>query len=536
MSAKLHEKMKKNGKARPKNMAVLYLLCIIIPLIVTDGIFIFLLVKSDKNAKQYTIGRTAEAIEYQFKNNIDYMVTFSNNIAMSSEVNDFLDREYESDYEYFVNYFDVMKNPYVKNQYNLYKISTEMYTDNDTIIPGGGVYPLKSAENTGWYKAFLESGKNSMILFYYDEDSLNSIDPRRRLLFITRMLYHQQGKKEKIVKLSFDYPTFSRNFESLAGEADGIIAQNGKIAIETAGGNNHFDDFRPLDLDNIAMIREFSSCGSDFSIVILDNDDMTFTNLQNNKWSLFILIVVNAIFPMVFSRLSSSLHKERIKQQEADIARQNAELLALHSQINPHFLFNALESIRMHSVIKGEEETAEMVQKLAVIERTNADWDKDFTYVTDEMNFVDAYLKLQQYRFGDRLSYEIDVDEDCEKIRLPRLTIVTFVENACVHGIEGKSSPGWIFVRVYRKENDCIIEVEDTGEGIGEEELLSLKYKMENASIEMLKEKGRIGVINACLRLKMETENQVRFVIESEEGIGTTIQIIIPLDKLMIER
>ena len=535
MSVKPNDKKKIEGKARPKNMAVLYLLCIIIPLIVTDGIFIFLLSKSDKNSREYTYERMAEAIEYQFKNNIDYMITFSNNIAMSSEVNEFLDREYENDYEYFMAYFDVMKNPYVKNQYNIYKISTEVYADNDTIIPGGGVYPLTQAQNTRWYNTFKESGKNSMILFYFDDDSNTSIDPRRRLLFIQKILYHQQGKKEKIIKLSFDYPTFSRNFESLAGEVEGIIAQDDRIAIATTGGNNHFDDFTELTEDDYALCREFSSCGSDFKIIIPEDEKDKLSNLKNNIWYLVILIAVNAMFPMVFSRLSSSLQKERIKQQEADIARQNAELLALHSQINPHFLFNALESIRMHSVIKGETETAEMVQKLAVIERTNADWDKDFTYVTDEMNFVDAYLKLQQYRFGDRLSYEIDVEKDCEKIRLPRLTIVTFVENACVHGIEGKSSPGWIFVRVYKKDDNCIIEVEDTGEGIGEEELNSLKYKMENASIEMLKEKGRIGVINACLRLKMETDNEVKFVIESEEGIGTTIQIIIPLDKLRYE-
>ena len=535
MSVNPGKKKGSDGKARPRNVAVLYLLCIIIPLVITDGIFIFLLEKSDSNSKRYTYERTAEALEYQFRNNIDYMITFANNIAMSSEVNDFLDKTYASDYDYYMAYFEMIKNPYVKNQYNLYKISTEMYTDNDTIIPGGGVYPLEAAKNTEWYKKLEKSGKNSMILFYFDKDAKSYSDPRRRLLFVQKIVYHQQGKKDKIVKLSFDYPTFSRIFESLAGEANGLIAQDGKVAIETMGGNNHFDDFRTFDKDKVALVREFSSCGSDFTIAILEDKKDSFINLKNNIWYFIIMIAINAIFPMVFARLSASLQKERIKQQEADIARQNAELLALHSQINPHFLFNALESIRMHSVIKGEEETAEMVQKLAVIERTNADWDKDFTYVTDEMNFVDAYLKLQQYRFGDRLSYEIDVDADCEKIRLPRLTIVTFVENACVHGIEGKSSPGWIFVRVYRKDENCIVEVEDTGEGIGEEELKSLKYKMENASIEMLKEKGRIGVVNACLRLKMETDNQVEFVIESEEGIGTTIQIIIPLDKLITE-
>ena len=144
------------------------------------------------------------------------------------------------------------------------------------------------------------------------------------------------------------------------------------------------------------------------------------------------------------------------------------------------------------------------------------------------MDFVDAYLKLQQYRFGDRLSYEIDIESGCKKILIPRLTIVTFVENACVHGIEGKSSPGWIFVRVYRKDGDLVIEIEDTGEGISDEDMEILRNKMEDASIDDLKQKGRIGVVNACLRLKIATEGNVRFMAESEKNIGTTITVIIP--------
>ncbi|MBR6159715.1 MAG: hypothetical protein IKQ40_05380 [Lachnospiraceae bacterium] len=111
---------------------------------------------------------------------------------------------------------------------------------------------------------------------------------------------------------------------------------------------------------------------------------------------------------------------------------------------------------------------------------------------------------------------------------IPRLTIVTFVENACVHGIEGKSSPGWIFVRVYRSDGDMVIEIEDTGEGLSDEAVAGLRDKMENASIDALKQKGRIGIVNACLRLKIATDNNVSFMIESEKSIGTTITVRIP--------
>ena len=147
------------------------------------------------------------------------------------------------------------------------------------------------------------------------------------------------------------------------------------------------------------------------------------------------------------NELIQIVYKNKIKEQEMLVERQNAELLALHSQINPHFLFNALESIRMHSLLKNEYETADMVEKLALMQRQYVEWGNDSVEIRREMEFVRAYLGLQKYRFGERLSYSLEVEEDCLDIKIPKMTVVTFVENACVHGIEAKTAPGWIFVR-----------------------------------------------------------------------------------------
>ena len=92
--------------------------------------------------------------------------------------------------------------------------------------------------------------------------------------------------------------------------------------------------------------------------------------------------------------------------------------------------------------------------------------------------------------------------------------ILSYVENACVHGIESKSSPGWIFVRIGRQEEGLEIEIEDTGSGMTEAKLAKLQNNMRNASIEMLKGGGRVGIINACVRLKMVTENRAEFCVE----------------------
>lgn len=223
-------------------------------------------------------------------------------------------------------------------------------------------------------------------------------------------------------------------------------------------------------------------------------------------------------------------YKNRLKSQEMDIARQKAELLVLRSQINPHFLFNALESIRMHSVLRKEFETADMVQKLALMQRQNVEIGHDFVRIREEIEFIEAYLELQKYRFGERLTYEISVEETCKDYWLPKLTLVTFVENACVHGMENKTSASWVFVRVYKEKDELVMEVEDTGHGMEEEKCRQFVEEMSNVKIEMLKEKRHVGILNVALRLKLATDDKVHFEMSSEIGVGTLVIVSIPLE------
>jgi two-component system sensor histidine kinase YesM len=106
------------------------------------------------------------------------------------------------------------------------------------------------------------------------------------------------------------------------------------------------------------------------------------------------------------------------------------------------------------------------------------------------------------------------------------------VENSCVHGMERKTSPSWIYVRIYCKEDDLIMEIEDTGSGMSDEEVKRLNDSMNNAVIEDLKKKDHIGVINACIRLKIYTGERATFEMESEEGVGTFTVIKVPIEAM----
>ena len=123
------------------------------------------------------------------------------------------------------------------------------------------------------------------------------------------------------------------------------------------------------------------------------------------------------------------------------------------------------------------------------------------------------------------------MDEGCENYTIPKLTIVTFVENAIEHGVETKSAPGWIFVRVFKNDGMLNIEIEDTGVGMNIVMINEITEQAKNASLENMHGKSHVGIMNAFLRLKLVTGDKAEFKIESERGVGTVIRLLIPLEE-----
>ena len=173
-----------------------------------------------------------------------------------------------------------------------------------------------------------------------------------------------------------------------------------------------------------------------------------------------------------------------------------------------------------------------MIEKLATLIRQNVSWSTDDSTIEDEIRFIKSYLELQKYRFGEKLKFEISVRDDCKDFLVPKLTLVTFVENACIHGMEGKTAACYIYVRVYRNEESLVMEIEDTGSGMLDEEVMYLNDKMNNCTLEDVKKGSHVGMLNACLRLRMSTDLTARFGLESEKGVGTYITITVPADRL----
>ena len=220
-------------------------------------------------------------------------------------------------------------------------------------------------------------------------------------------------------------------------------------------------------------------------------------------------------------------YKAQVQQAQLERETNQARFLALQSQVNPHFMFNALESIRLKARVKGEIETAQMIKYMAKMFRNLIEWDDNIITVREEIAFLDEFLHIQEYRFEDEFSYEIHVQEEAYECKIPKMILQPLVENACVHGleaIEDKRLVG-ICVSVDFTKNMLYLQVEDNGGGMTAEKLEALKV-----SFQEKYEKGKsVGLKNVYRRLSLYYGDRMTFDIESVVGRGTICRICIPL-------
>ncbi|MBO4785011.1 MAG: histidine kinase, partial [Lachnospiraceae bacterium] len=528
--AKPIEKIFNNLKFRHK-FFVLYFTCVFLPLIVTDFIILDAVYSQEINAIKYDMEYIAGVYQNYFENMLSSDVTLAESVNKNPRINDFAIKKYKNGYEYWDDYTSIIYDSFLETTSGLNRNSIVVYADNDTLLDAQFIKKMSGVENQKWYKDFVESDRKDLICAYYDLNEKSEFRSKRKFYYIKRMDYESDSGIEKYVVIGHDSSTLQSTLKSFNSKYPAYVIIDDYVVFSTLGDSVIYRS--QVDLTNKNnVVKNINIAGAKVDIIIVNETKILSSALRDHWQILIILLIVTIIIPLfmlmvientvikriailenafgsektntfnsiknvegndelaslmkkynkmvdITNELVTTVYKDKIKEQESDIARQKAELLALQSQINPHFMFNALESIRMHSLLKGETETASMVDKLAVMERQNVEWGKDFVTVKKEIESIEAYLALQSYRFGDRLSFDIDVDEDCENYLVPKLTIVTFVENACVHGIESKATQGWIFVRVYKSDKDLYIEVEDTGEGMSEEKVQEMLKDIE---------------------------------------------------------
>ncbi|WP_041727239.1 sensor histidine kinase [Caldicellulosiruptor bescii] len=233
-------------------------------------------------------------------------------------------------------------------------------------------------------------------------------------------------------------------------------------------------------------------------------------------------------FNIMARKIKELLEKEikyELRQKELALEKKQAEINALQSQINPHFLFNTLETIRMRSMLKKEFETANAIKLLAKLLKRSIRWENDLITIEEEISAIYDYLEIQKYRFGEKLKFEIEVDEDVKSTKIPKMTIQPLVENACVHGIENSKGEGRIVVKVLKEGDMIAIHVEDNGKGLEDDKITELLRSVKGLSSDKV---SSVGLKNVFRRLELFYNKDFSFEILRSQLGGLKVVIKIP--------
>lgn len=215
-------------------------------------------------------------------------------------------------------------------------------------------------------------------------------------------------------------------------------------------------------------------------------------------------------------------YQYEINQKNWELVKKDAEFKLLASQINPHFLYNTLEMIRMKALKNKDPEVAETVKILSKLMRKALERDREEMTLGEDLAFIEMYLQIQKLRFGERLTYTIHNQTRKEYTILP-LLIQPIIENAFIHGVEKVSGPVEVSLEVIELADDLAIVIRDNGRGIPSEKLAELCDLLNNGV-----EAKRIGVNNVQQRIQHYYGPNYGLTISSIESKGTLVSILLP--------
>lgn len=227
--------------------------------------------------------------------------------------------------------------------------------------------------------------------------------------------------------------------------------------------------------------------------------------------------------------LIETVSEEKTKQKNVELKALQFEYDSLQSKINPHFLYNTLESINSLAKLRGEEEIAESIYLLGNYLRETISNKSKFVLFEEELANIRDYIKIQKVSYREKINIEFEVEEALLDAVVPKLILQPLVENAIVHGIEPKLEPGLIAVKVRCQGKDMVIDIIDDGVGIEKSRLKDGLLVMDGAAEDKISGHTKVGVMSVHKRIQILYGQNYGLRIESEPARGTHIRLNMPI-------
>ena len=450
----------------------------------------------------------------------DEYVNMLNNMIITNEIKQHIDNSLDNFNQYILNGSESKKENYNNETFLAkQKIQTlKSNSDNNT------QYILRDLENT--LESYKESSERTIsayehkegYIFYYDDFigakniasycNVHASTLMQNYLETNSIAYKELNKNSKIIYVFLTIylililsmcviyaMIFIRN---ISKGLKGIVETSNKVSkgqFEYYEGNK--TDIYELDI----LIKTFNT---------MIKDIKNFISSINEK-----LI------------LEKKLKEEEMKNLQYENALKEFDLKVLQSQINPHFLFNTLNCINSTAIMENATTTSKLIRSVSNILRYSLRCMTTNALLEEEINIVKDYIYIQECRFYDRVKFNLSVNMDMKKVKVPGMTIQPLVENAFIHGIESKEEGGYINISIDDECGSCNVVIEDNGVGIPKEIL----DKINNCNYETkhIGDTTGLGVNIVEKRLRYLYDKENMFKVESEEGKGTKVYLKIPI-------
>lgn len=473
---------------------------------------------------------SVKQIALLFQNILENVHDMSDSLFMNLRVQETLKTEYTSPLEVYNQYKELL---FLNDFLTAVDAvdSFRFYTSNQTMLNNAFfVKNTKEIEKAEWYKMAYQG--NGKVFWSVNEDFIT----KKRMLSLNRAIIDSvSGKVLAVLCVNINYS----NVVKILSANDNDVFITVDNVIEYAK-NKMFDEskremyqaekrFGKWEGKIVAFVSETLPEKYTMPIrvtAILPTERLIFATLKGFLFCVALLLVAMVLFLLCIEKLIEDVYRHKIEQAEL-VSKQNAiRFKMLTSQINPHFLFNTLETIRMQSLAEGSKQSATTIKLLASILRHNlAISDKPINLMED-IKMVCSYLDIQHIRFGERVAYSIMFLCDIRhSLILPQL-IQPIIENAFKHGIENNKA-GFIYIMIDSdKAGNLIISVKDNGKGMEMEALKELNEKLNTQAVEAISES--LGMVNVNQRIKLFYGKQYGLFVESKKDEGTKVTLCIP--------
>lgn len=579
-----------NNFSISQKMMIIFVGCVILPLLIQN---IYYYNTTEKNIQNEVMQRLTQSLsEKTNKVNGCISGTIALSLRYNADENLYklLDTKYKNNLDYFIHYQSQVNNLLSILTYNQQVIQLILYTDNPTIFGGALVKKIASGDVNTLGEKLLDYKLDALTVSPNGPKLRTALIPLQlktssdRSLSIIRPLkyYPEYSKYQKLIRIDINLSYISSMLRE-NGLFDNVVLVDSNNRIIASSNTYHesgaFDIFSEKKLKKGIVVLKQPLSDAPLSLYGYYNTNIISNEFTQMRWKtieiafgsmllafFFILLVginitkrtklvVNlskdiaqgnfaqisqdkvgsdeiGVLTESMNRMSLQLQtlideKYNARLVKAHLERETAQakLLALQSQVNPHFMFNTLECIRLKACVKNEAETAKIIMYISKMFRHLIDWDDDIIQLSEDIKFLEEFLYVQKYRFEDEFDYSVLVDEAANNCLLPKLVIQPLVENACVHGVESISQNRRIDLRIAVVDTKIQISVSDNGKGIEEPRMMALK-KMLSGGARLA---HSVGLYNVYQRLYLYYDKDFTMDIQSHEGQGTTISIVIPV-------